>query len=154
PKKMQLLYSDYIQSCWPSPYMMSNTLKEYFSRALPDLAFSTELDLGGLVKAFRSTQQALYIDFFEFSAGLAVLEPRTPHTGQYATARHRCIFRYYNHSGGAGLSYKELSNLMQDLVKLQGDVVPEDEDAMVAKMLEAEYSRLGLDVKKPVTFEA
>lgn len=146
---LQLLYSDYVQHCFPSPYMNQHSFADYISRARPRLELSSH-DPSNLFRAFDSAHNLYYIDFFDFATGLAVLDKATPHASNCAKLRGEYIFRYYNQSQSIlTLRYEDVCLLAHDQMLLSNGHEPEQDplDQLVQKM----YDYFSVSLRAPVS---
>lgn len=154
PDDLHQLFRGYIQNTYPSPYMMEHSLREYLSRVAPNIV--TNEEVLKLIGAFKLSPGPPYIDFFEFAAGLAAIDPRTPHVGENGKTRTEYIFRYFKKIHEKVLSFQELSNIAGELHKRRDATIPGNKYCLpdsIDRTLQLLYQRFGLPFGESVSLE-
>ena len=68
-ENLQMVYCDFVQHSFPSPFLLASTFGDYVTRTIPSLV--KEHDVDKLFNSFKRNSTMPYIDFFDYIAGLA-----------------------------------------------------------------------------------
>ncbi|XP_074596477.1 uncharacterized protein LOC141851628 [Brevipalpus obovatus] len=138
-KDIQRLYSEFIQHCYPSQYMVFPSFVDYMSRiGWP----ANDPDLENVYRAFSFNHMS-YLSFHEFLLGLAAMDKQTHHGGHPGELRCGYIFRYYDANTDNILDNIEMARMTYDILRLKNK--PHDDEA-VEKELVKNYQALGISI--------
>lgn len=136
------LYSEFIQHCYPSQYMVFPSFVDYMSRiGWPP----NDTDLENVYRAFGFNHMS-YLSFHEFLLGLAAMDKQTHHGGHPGELRCGYIFRYYDINNDSVLDNIEMARMTYDILRLKNK--PHDDDS-VEKELVKNYQALGINLNDP-----
>lgn len=115
-KDVERLYADFLDHCFPSFYMASESFRCYMAKYGFEKA---DARMTNLFRSFNYHKNG-YLSFHELLIGLATIEPGTIH----GESRVRFIFRYYDADSSGSLSEEEFRALTFDLLCSTGGVKP------------------------------
>lgn len=137
-KDITRLYSEFIQHCYPSQYMVFPSFVDYMSRiGWP----ANDPDLENVYRAFSFNHMS-YLSFHEFLLGLAAMDKTTHHGGHPGELRCGYIFRYYDANNDNHLDSTEMARMTYDILRLKNKA---HDDDSVEKELISNYKALGVN---------
>lgn len=142
-KDVARIYSDFVQHCYPSQYMVIPSFIDYMAKIGWQ---ATDPELINMYRAF-SFNHMPYVSFHEFLLGLAAMDKHTHHGGHTGELRCGYIFRYYDFNNDGVLDYQEMLKLTSDILKGKSKA---HDDESVEKELAKNYQALGLNTNDPV----
>uniref|UniRef100_T1K9T8 Serine/threonine-protein phosphatase n=1 Tax=Tetranychus urticae TaxID=32264 RepID=T1K9T8_TETUR len=141
-KDINRLYSEFIQHCYPSQYMVFPSFVDYMSRIGWPAA---DRDLENVYRAFGFNHMS-YLSFHEFLLGLAAMDKQTHHGGHPGELRCGYIFRYYDTNNDGVLDNIEMARMIYDILRLKNK--PHDDDSVEKEMVK-NYQALGVNLNDP-----
>jgi len=121
-----LLYSEFIQHCFPSQLMNMYSFCKYLNRSM--LIICEPDDVSYLFRAFSCNMQE-FISVTDFVLGLTALDKRTPHGGKSGRIRAEFIYRYYHSYSDKYQRYQfDMERFARDLLHLKTKKPPIDEE--------------------------
>jgi len=143
-KDITRLYSEFIQHCYPSQYMVFPSFVDYLCK----LGWTTtDPELEHIYRAFGFNRLA-YLSFHEFLLGLAAMDKQTHHGGHSGELRCGYIFRYYDINNDSTLNNQDMARMTYDILRLKNK--PHDEES-VEKELIKNYASLSVNINEPIT---
>lgn len=147
---VERLYYEFLEHCYPSYYMTSDSFRQCLLRLGLDLP---DLNLDRLFIAFNYMKNG-FLCFHELLLGLVALEQDTPHD----EVRIKFVFRYYDTKQNGVLYEEDMKRMLRDLYnitcgdkKLRGDPL-EQKTREAMELFQAQSVGKGNRAKQAITW--